>query len=164
SRHGRGPSLLASLLSVAAFDFFFVPPYWTFAVSDSEYLLTFAVMLLVALVISGLTVRMRQQAEAARERERRTAALYAMSRELASTRGVDELLKIARRHIADVFRAQVAVLLPGPDGRLLPRSEAGADFPLDSRDAAVSRWVYEHRQPAGLGTATLPGASALHLP
>src|SRR5205823_9526861 len=97
-RYGRGPSLLAACLSVAAFDFFFVPPYWTFAVSDTQYLLTFAVMLIVALVISGLTVRMRQQAEAARERERRTAALYAMSRELASTRGVDELLKIARRH------------------------------------------------------------------
>jgi two-component system sensor histidine kinase KdpD len=164
TRHGRGPSLLASLLSVAAFDFFFVPPYWTFTVSDTEYLLTFAVMLLVALVISGLTVRMRQQAEAARDRERRTAALYAMSRELASTRGVDELLKIARRHIADVFGAQVAVLLPGADGQLAARGDSSSELVIEDRDAAVARWVYEHRQPAGLGTATLPGATALHLP
>ncbi len=162
TRHGRGPSLLASVLSVAAFDFFFVPPYLTFAVSDTQYILTFAVMLAVALLISGLTVRMRRQAEAARERERRTAALYAMSRELASTRGVDELLQIARRHITDVFGTPVAVLLPGSDGRLVSRGDA--DFPMDTSELAVSRWVYEHRQPAGLGTATLPGAKALHLP
>jgi two-component system sensor histidine kinase KdpD len=87
-----------------------------------------------------------------------------MSRELASTRGVDELLKIARRHIADVFQAQIGVLLPGPDGRLVLRGEAATDFPLDTSEAAVSLWVYEHRQPAGLGTGTLPGATALHLP
>jgi two-component system sensor histidine kinase KdpD len=119
-------------------------------------------MLAVALLISGLTVRMRRQAEAARDRERRTAALYAMSRELASTRGVDELLQIARRHIADVFGTAVAVLLPGSDGRLVLRGDA--EFPMDTSELAVSRWVYEHRQPAGLGTATLPGAKALHLP
>ena len=80
------------MLSVSAFDFFFVPPYLTFAVSDAEYLVTFAVMLLVALVISTLTVRLQQQAEAARQRERRTAALYAMSRDLASTRDTNGLL------------------------------------------------------------------------
>src|SRR5262249_32045914 len=87
NRNGRGPSFLASLLSVIAFDFFFVPPYMTFAVSDAEYLITFAVMLLAGFVISGLTVRIRTQAEAARQGEQQTAALYAMSREFASTRG-----------------------------------------------------------------------------
>src|SRR5262249_18143973 len=76
TRPGRGPTVLASVLSVAAFDFFFVPPYLSFAVSDLEYLITFAVMLIVALVISGLTVRIRAQADAARHRERRIAALY----------------------------------------------------------------------------------------
>ena len=89
ARSGRGPTVLASVLSVATFDFFFVPPFFSFAVSDTQYLVTFAVMLVVALVISGLTVRIRAQADAARDRERRTAALYAMSRELANTRGVD---------------------------------------------------------------------------
>ena len=72
TRHGRGPSVVASVMSVAAFDFFFVPPYLTFAVADTQYLLTFAVMLVVGLVISGLTVRIRLQAEAARQREQRT--------------------------------------------------------------------------------------------
>src|SRR5262245_14883651 len=103
-RRGRAPSLFASLLSVAAFDFFFVPPFFTFAVSDTQYVVTFVVMFVVALVISRLTIRVRDQAEAARQREQRTAALYAISRELAATRSVDDLLQISVRHIADVFR------------------------------------------------------------
>jgi two-component system sensor histidine kinase KdpD len=163
SRQGRGPSVLASLLSVAAFDFFFVPPSLTFAVSDTEYLFTFAVMLVAGLIISGLTVRVRDQAESARQREQRTAALYAMSRELASTRGVDALVAVAARHIGDVFRARIGVLLPRADGTLAS-SAATADFDLDTSEQAVARWVYEHTQPAGRGTATLPSSRALYLP
>jgi two-component system sensor histidine kinase KdpD len=162
TRQSRGPSILASVLSVGAFDFFFVPPYLTFAVSDVEYLITFGVMLLVGLVISGLTVRIRRQAEVAREREGQTAALYALSREFASTRGIDALLTIAIRHVSDVFRSQVVVLLPDRTGRLAPRGDG--QFDVDANEMAVSRWVYEHRQAAGLGTATLPGARALYMP
>jgi two-component system, OmpR family, sensor histidine kinase KdpD len=162
TRHGRGPSLLASMLSVAAFDFFFVPPYLTFAVSDAEYLITFAVMLFASFVISGLTVRIRAQADAARQQEQQTGALYAMSREFASARGIDVLLSIALRHISEVFRSQVAILLPDGEGRLAPRAEA--QFDVDTNEIAVSRWVYEHHHPAGLGTTTLPGARALYVP
>ena len=162
TRHGRGPSFLASLLSVLAFDFFFVPPYLTFAVSDAEYLITFAVMLLAGFVISGLTVRIRTQAEAARQREQQTAALYAMSREFASTRELDALLDIAVRHISEVFRSQVVLLLPDAGGSLAPRG--GAQFDVDANEIAVARWVYEHRHAAGLGTTTLPGARALYVP
>ena len=161
-RTGRGPSLLASFLSVAAFDVFFVPPYLTFAVSDVRHLLTFVVMLVVGFVISGLTVRTRVQAEAALHREQRTAALYAMSRELASTRGVDELLTIAVRHVAEVFHSPIVILTPGRDGSLV--SWVGGQFDVDANDLGVGRWVFEHGQPAGLGTATLPGASALYVP
>jgi two-component system sensor histidine kinase KdpD len=164
ARNGRGPTTLASLLSVATFDFFFVPPYFSFAVSDTQYLVTFAVMLVVALVISGLTVRIRAQADAARHRERRTAALYAMSRELASTRGVDDLLAIAIRHIVDVFPAEVSVLLPDATGRVAPRSVPAATLATDAAEQAVAQWVFEHREVAGRGTATLPGAAALHVP
>jgi two-component system sensor histidine kinase KdpD len=161
-RHGRGPSLLASVLSVAALDFLFVPPYFTFTVTDFRYLFTFLVMLLVGLVISGLTDRIRAQAAAARDREQRTAALYGMSRELASTRGIDELLAIATRHITELFRGQVTVLLPDAGGSLVPWRDA--QYTVDASESAVSRWVFEHRQSAGQGTATLPGASALYLP
>jgi two-component system sensor histidine kinase KdpD len=94
SRSGRGPSLAAVVLSIALFDFFFVPPYFTFAVSDLQFLSTFGVMLLISLVISGLTVRVREQANFARERENRTGALYAMSRELSSARDRAHLLEV----------------------------------------------------------------------
>jgi two-component system sensor histidine kinase KdpD len=160
----RGPAALASVLSVAAFDVFFVPPYLTFAVSDAQYLVTFTVMLLVGLVISGLAIRIRTQAESARDRERRTAVLYAMSRELASTRGVDELVDIAVRHIGDVFRARAIVLLPHAEGRLTPRGRGTTDWSVDANELGVARWVFEHRQPAGLGTATLPGAAGIYVP
>jgi len=164
ARSGRGPTVLASVLSVATFDFFFVPPYFSFAVADAQYLVTFAVMLVVALVISGLTVRIRAQAASARDRERRTAALYAMSRELAGSRGVDGLLAIAIRHIVDVFPVEVSVLLPDAAGRLTARSVPAATLSADSTEQAVAQWVFEHRELAGLGTSTLPGAAALHVP
>ncbi len=149
-RHGRGPSLLASLLSVAAFDLFFVPPYFTFAVSEMRYVLTFLVMFIVALLISGLTARMGAQAEAARQREQRTAALYAMSRELASTPGVDALLEIASRHIADVFRCEVALLLPDFSRRLAPSPRVPGQFDLDGGELEAAQWAFDHRQVTGL--------------
>src|SRR5207237_5268394 len=100
---------------------------------DTQYLLTFAVMLIVGLVISGLTARIRRQAEAARQREQRTAALYAMSRELASTADVDALIAIAARHLMEVFGAEVAVLLPNAEGTLEVRRTEGR-FSLDENE------------------------------
>jgi len=172
-RGQRFAAILASVLSVAAFDFCFVSPYLSFAVTDLEYLITFAVMLVVALVISTLAVRLRQQAEAARQRERRTAALYAMSRELSSTRGTDDLLQAAARHIHEVFESQVSLLLPDATRRLRPWDDSTegpkgpggpALFALDTKEQSVAQWVYEHQQMAGLGTSTLPSAAALYLP
>ncbi len=164
TRYGRGPSLMASVLSVAAFDFFFVPPYYTFAVSDTQYFVTFSVMLVVALVISSLAVRIRAQAESARDREQRIAALYAMSRELARTRGVQDLLAVATRHITEVFRAEAVALLPDASRRLAPGGGRDMPFAMDTSEMAVSQWVYEHGEVAGQGTDTLPGATGLYLP
>jgi two-component system sensor histidine kinase KdpD len=152
------------LLSIAAFDFFFVPPYLSFAVSDIEYLLTLAVMLLVALMIGGLTVRIRDHAELARHREERMAVLYAMSRELASHRGTETLAQVAAKHLREVFKSQVAVFLPGPDGRLILQRGPQFFFELDPKEQGVTQWVFEHNQRAGLGTDTLPGAKSLYVP
>jgi two-component system sensor histidine kinase KdpD len=163
-RFGRGPAIAASILAVATFDFFLVPPQLTFAVSDVQYLLTFAIMLVVALIISNLTASVRLQAAVAGHRERRTALLYAMSRELAATRGQENMARAAVRHVSEVFESQVAVLLPDANGKLhhpkgdtLPGSLRGADL-------AVAQWVQDHGEPAGLGTDTLPAAEALYLP
>lgn len=164
TRWGRGPSALASLMSVAAFDFFFIPPYYSFAVSDVQYLLTFAVMLVVALLISRLAAHKSQQAEAALIREKRTAALYAMSRELITQRGVDKLASVASRHIHDVFHCQVAVFLPDRERRVhLHRGEA-LHFELDPKEAGISQWVFDHKESAGHGTNTLSGSDSLYLP
>lgn len=164
TRLGRGPSVFASFLSVAAFDFFFVPPQWTFAVSDTQYLVTFAVMLVVALVISTLTNRVREQAELARQRERRTAALLTLSRELAATRELGKLLDACARQIAELFDAQVAILLPTDDRRVSVRAKRGITYDVDEKESGVALWAFDHDQPAGLGTTTLPGARALYLP
>jgi two-component system sensor histidine kinase KdpD len=164
TRVGRAPSILAAVLSVAAFDFFFAPPYLTLTVNQPHYVVTFGVMLVVGLVIGTLTVRVRQQAEAARQRERRTAALYAMSCELASLRGVEDLLRVATRHIGEVFASEVGVFLPDPGGRLGLRVGAPGAFGEDPSEDGVSLWVYEHGEMAGPDTGTLPGARALYLP
>lgn len=164
TRSSRGPAALASVLSVAAFDFFFIPPRFTFAVADSQYLLTFAVMLLVALLISTLASRVRAQADSVRQRERRTASLYAMSRDLASAQTADEVGIICARHVEDVTSSQALVLSTNPEGQLRGAGAGIHADPLSERDEAVARWVFEHRRPAGLGTDTLPAASSLFLP
>ena len=161
---GRGPSLLSTLLSVAAFDFFFVPPYYTFAVSDIRYAFTFCVMFIVAFVISRLTLRVREQASAARQRERSTAALYNLSRELAHERGIERLSSAVVKHVSDVFLSEVVVLLPDEKGKLAPQAAAPDPIDIDQREFSVAQWVFDHRQRAGLGTDTLPAAKALHLP
>ena len=163
-RLGRGPSVLASVVSVATFDFFFVPPYLSFAVSDIQYVLTFAIMLIVALVISNLAVRIREQAEVARDRERRTAVLYAMSRDLATHRGTAMLAQVAAKHLREVFDGQVAIFLADAEKRVRLQRGEQLFFDLDPKESGVAQWVFDHNERAGSGTDTLPGASALYLP
>ena len=164
ARYGRGPSVFAALGSIAVFDFFFVPPFYTFAVSDVRYLLTFAVMLAIALMISGLTLRIRAQAESARDRERRTATLYAMSRELAGARGRAELVRVVERHVADSFAAQAQILLPGDGNRVeIPVGTAPA-YPIDEKERSVAQWAFDRGRVAGVGSDTLPGALARYVP
>jgi two-component system sensor histidine kinase KdpD len=164
SRTSTWPALFAAFLSVASYDFFFVPPFFTFAVSDARHLVTFAVMFLVSIVISRLTLRVRSQAEAARLRERRTAGLYNLSRDLVRERGAGRLAEIAMKHIGEMFDSAVAVLIADDQGRLATAGGGPFAFVPDQQESSVAQWVYEHRQPAGLSTDTLPGAKALYLP
>jgi len=163
-RYGRGPSVLASFLSVAAFDFFFVSPRFTFNIAAAQYLLTFAVMLVVALAISGFTVRARQQAELARQNERRTALLYSLSRDLATQRGMENLLYVSLQHVTEIFGGQAAAFIAEPDGQLALRHEPQRRFEFDPKESGIVQWVFDHSERAGAGTNTLPGAGALYLP
>ncbi len=160
----RGPSILASVLSVVAFDFCFVQPQFSLTVSDTEYLFTFGVMLLVALVISHLTIRTREQAEMARLRERRTATLHALSQHLARTRGTDDLLRVAVQHIGEIFESQVVALLPDEKGDLRVVAGNAAAWEPDAKERSVAHWVYDLGQMAGRGTQTLSLAQALYVP
>jgi two-component system sensor histidine kinase KdpD len=164
SRYGRGPTIFASFLSIALFDFFFVPPRFTFAVSDIGYALTFGVMLVIALLISGLTLRIRAQAETARERERSTAALYRMTRELAATRGQGELVGVVTRHVRDTFGAPALILMPDAERRLQAPPGASPGYPMDEKELSVAAWVFVRGRSAGAGTDTLPAAQGLYLP
>ena len=164
TRFGRGPSVLAAVLSVAAFDFFFVPPRFSFAVSDVQYLVTFAVMLLVGLIVSTLAVNLRSQARIAGHRERRAGVLYTFTRELGSTQTEDEIARVAVKHIGEEFEGQSVVLLPDFQGRIrYPRSQS-MQYSFHGSDLGVAQWVFDHGKIAGKGTDTLPGTEGVYFP
>jgi len=163
-RFGRGPSVVSAVLNVAAFDFFFVPPRFTFAVGDAQYLITFAVMLTIALTIATLMANVRQQTRVAGARERRTALLYRMSRELAATRGTSDMARIAIKHVAEVFQCEAVLLLPDGAGKLQAPREPPVEGSYRGSDIAVAQWVLDHGRRAGFGSDTLPASPALYLP
>ncbi|HWB08299.1 MAG TPA: sensor histidine kinase KdpD [Pirellulales bacterium] len=164
ARYGRGPAILASIASVLAFDFFFVRPYLTFAVSDTQYVLTFMVMLGIAVLISTLMSRIRDQAQISRQRARRTEALYHMSHRLTGQVGTHQLANVALQQLTANYAGEVAIFLPDEEKRLRIATGSHAEFTLRENEAAVAQWVFAHQQPAGLGTSTLPSAHALYLP
>src|SRR5262249_23934247 len=130
--YGRGPSILATLLSVALFDFLFTQPYGTFAISDIQYVFTLLVMLLVAITVSSLVVRSKRQAEVVREREDLTASLYAMNRKFSSAQGVTGVVEIAVQHVSEEFDTDAQIFLPDGTGilRAIPAAKThGAPEP-----------------------------------
>ena len=159
----RGPAIFSSLISVAAFAFFFVPEYFSFAVANTEYAITLVVMLLVTLLVSGLTTRVRHQAKVAREQERQAAALFEMSRNLTAINSLEELLQEAAAQISQIFDSRVAILMPQDDGKLQLR--AGYVFDdQDVREGMVASWVFKHGILAGAGTGTLSAVQSIYLP
>lgn len=159
---GRGPSILASVLSVLAFDYFFIPPQLTLHVADAEYILTFVGFFVVSQVISTLAIQVRRQSEAARRRESQTAELYALSRDLATTYGLEGIVKVVLRHLEQTFQRKSCILVAEPAGLVARGSTRG--LTLGEAELAVADWVYRHGEPAGLGTDTLPAADLRYLP
>lgn len=160
----RGPSLLAAVASILALNYFFVEPYFTFAVADTRYVVTFLVMLAVAVAVSRRTVLLREQTDEARERERRTSALFALGRDVAAADEPVPVAEAAVAHVASLLRCDAAVFGVARDGALEklagdPRDRLGSE-----RELAVARWVHENGLPAGVGTDTLPASGALYLP
>ncbi|MBF0159823.1 MAG: DUF4118 domain-containing protein [Magnetococcales bacterium] len=160
-RLGRRSAVLAAFLSVASFDFFFVPPRFSFAVSDVQYLITFGVMLIVALVIGQLTAGLRFQVASARYREQRVHALYEMSRDLSSALSADQIVEIGQRFINRGLNASAVIFIPGSEGQLLLAE--GSSNVIDV-DIGIAQWSFDHGQVAGFGTNTLPSSKALYVP
>ena len=161
-RFGRGAAALAAVLSVCSFDFFFVPPRFSFAVSDVQYLLTFGIMLAVGLITGQLTAGLRFQARVAAHREERAGSLYEIARDLSGAVQTDQVVRISDESIERTFRANAALLLPNAAGQLTAASSrAGTSLNVD---IGIAQWAFDRGQPAGFGTDTLPGSEVLYIP
>jgi two-component system sensor histidine kinase KdpD len=163
-RLGRGPAALAAVLSVCGFDFFFVPPRFSFAVSDVQYLLTFCIMLAVGLIAGQLTAGLRFQARVASHREERAGSLYEIARDLSGAVEVEQVVRISDESIQRTFRASAALLLPDADGRLMAAANTAATPVGLAVEIGTAQWAFDRGQPAGFGTDTLPGSEVLYIP
>jgi two-component system sensor histidine kinase KdpD len=161
-RLGFRPALLTALLGVLAFDFFLVPPYFSFAVTDTQYLITFAGLFTVGAVISTLVARARSQTETIKIREAQTATLYALSRDLSSAASLNDILNAVIRHVGETLNAQIAILLP--EGESLNVQTSSSGFSLGEKQKSVALWTFRNGQMAGRGTDTLSSAELLYLP
>jgi two-component system sensor histidine kinase KdpD len=139
-----------------------VPPRFSFAVSDVQYLLTFCIMLAVGLITGQLTAGLRFQARVASHREERAGSLYEFARDLSGAVQVEQVVKISDESIQRTFRASAALLLPDASGRLTATGEA-ADAGL-AVEIGTAQWAFDRGQPAGSGTDTLPGSAVLYIP
>jgi two-component system sensor histidine kinase KdpD len=160
---GLLPSICASILSVLVYNFFFIPPLYTFTVASPRDLLNLIVFLIVAVLTSKLAARVRDQAEAAKHREARTAALYALSRQIAGAAELADVLRVIVNHVAQILSAKVVALLPDA-GQLVLMAGHPAETALTEAERAAATWAWQHQQPAGRGADTLPGAEWFYLP
>jgi two-component system, OmpR family, sensor histidine kinase KdpD len=161
-RFGRGAAAFAAVLSVCFFDFFFVPPRYSFAISDVQYLLTFGIMLAVGLITGQLTAGLRFQARVAAHREERAGSLYEIARDLSGAVQIEQVVRISDESIERTFRATAALLLPNAAGQL-SETASRADAALNI-DIGIAQWAFDKGQPAGFGTDTLPGSEVLYIP
>lgn len=161
-RYGRGPAVLAAFLSVAAFDFLCVPPRLSFTVTDIQYVITFVVMLVVALVIGQLTAVLKWQARVATLREQRVTALYQMSRDLSGALMSEQIAEIAARFMGSEFEAEAALMVINLEDRVQPPAPGGTL--TAGIDLGVAQWAFDHEEQAGYGTNTLPASPALYIP
>ncbi|MDD5274524.1 MAG: sensor histidine kinase KdpD [Methylovulum sp.] len=164
TRFGRGPSILASFLGVAIFDLFFVTPFFSFTVADSQYLVTLLAMLTVAMLISNLMANVRSQAKVAGHRERRATVLYAIAKDLTASQSEDEIVRTAVHHLYSEFGSLNVILFPDTNGRIVYPTSLVLPESLHAADLSVAQWVFDHDEIAGQGTNTLPGAEAVYFP
>jgi two-component system sensor histidine kinase KdpD len=158
-KFGKGPSMLAAVLSVAAFDFFYVQPRFSFAVSDVQYLVTFAVMLVVGLLIGQLTANLSFSANVSASRERRARALFELTRDLSAALQTVQVVELGEAAVKHTFGGEARVLLTDANDQLCVD-----DNLRNGIDASIADWAFHHGQRAGLGTSTLPSSAWHYVP
>src|SRR5438270_5747860 len=162
-RYGLWPSILASVAASLCYNFFFLPPVYTFTITDPTNVAAFFFFMLIAILVSNVAARVRTQADTAIGRIRTTEQLYAFSRKLAGTATLDDVLWASAYQIALMLRVQVVLLLP-EQGVLTVKVGYPPEDQLDNADLAAANWAWDNDRPAGLGSDTLPGAKRLFLP
>lgn len=161
---GRRASIFATILSVLCFDFFFIPPYFTFAASDTQYVITFGIMLAVGILISTIMGRLRLQTVTLRKREGRMRALYKLSRALSETPESEKILAIAVEQLIEFYKCPLLLLTQDSQGILQVSAGDSNAFGWSENELSVARWVFDKSQPAGAGSDTLSGATGLYVP
>ncbi len=164
TRLRRWPTLFLATLSALLWDFLFIPPKYTFYISELRDVLMFGMYFAVALIVGHLTARLREREEAERRGEVRATALYHLTRALAATRDAEGTTDVVVKKIREVFGAETALLLRDESGAFTGAAHPASSFPLTQKEESVAAWVFQKRQPAGRFTDTLPDAEALHLP
>ncbi|KYG23979.1 histidine kinase [Bradyrhizobium sp. AT1] len=162
-RYGLWPSLLATVAASLCYNFFFIPPIYTFTITDPTNVAAFVLFMVVAMIVSNVAARVRTQADAAIGRIRMSEQLYAFSRKLAGTATLDDVLWATAYQIALMLKVRVVLLLP-EDGLLTVKSGYPPEDDLDQADLAAANWAWSNDRPAGRGSDTLPGAKRLFLP
>jgi two-component system sensor histidine kinase KdpD len=162
-RYGLWPSLLTSLIASLAYNFFFLPPIYTFTITDPTNVIAFFFFMLIAILVSNVAGRVRAQADTAIGRIRTTEQLYAFSRKLAGTATLDDVLWATAYQTALMLKVRVVLLLPD-DGLLAVKTGYPPEDELDKADLAAANWAWSNDRPAGRGSDTLPGARRLFLP
>jgi two-component system sensor histidine kinase KdpD len=162
--YGLMPSLYAAILSALAYNFFFLPPIYTFTIADPANVLSLAFFVIVAFITSNLAGKAQRQTQAMKQRGKTTEELYAFSRKIAAVRLLDDLLWLVAYQLAAMLKLNVVILLPEGDGRLTVRVGYPPEDVLDDADMAAAHWAWANNQITGRGSDTLPGAKRLYLP
>ena len=162
-RLGLLPSLLASVAAAVVYNFFFLPPIYTFTIADPANVVAFGLFTLVAIIVSSVAARARTQAVAALDRARVTDLLYSFSRKLAGAGTLDDVLWATAYQTALMLKVRVMLLLP-ENGAIAVKAAYPPEDILDEADLAAAKWAWENDRAAGRGSDTLPGARRLFLP
>jgi len=164
TKFGKWPTVFCSLFSIFMFKFFFIEPAYKVNIEDFEFLIAALVMLLTSLIILRKTNLLSDQLKFSRGREHNTSLLYAITRELATTRGHKNMADVSAKHVAEVFKGRVLIFLKNKNDDILRILNDIDDYKLDPRDESAANWCFQHNQYAGKGTNTMPSAKGIYAP